>query len=424
MLFSEELRSSGEWKRKIEDKKVEYFHILSQLIAFPTVSPPARNTRQAQQYVADYLRRLGMEVDQWEIYPSDDNVVGRWRGTGGGRSLILNGHIDVASVAEDEGWHTPPFTLTVKDGRLYGRGVADMKGGLASGLFALALLKESGFVPKGDILFQSVIGEEVGEAGTQACVQRGYTADFAIVMDSSQMQIQGQGGVITGWIEIRSPQTFHDGMRAKLIHAGGRQFGASAIEKMVKVISALQELERHWAVMKSYPGFPPGMNTINPAVIEGGRHPAFVADQCRLWITVHFYPNETYESVAKEVEEHVLRMAAADPWLSQHPPRFRWGGSSMIEDRGEIFPALEVDWQHPGVRLLSQVHEEVSGLPAVHSMSSTVTDAGWLGRAGIPTVLYGPGSLEQAHAVNESIEWAELLQYTQTLVRFIEQWCG
>ena len=89
--------------------------------------------------------------------------------------------------------------------------------------------------------------------------------------------------------------------------------------------------------MKSYPGFPLGTNTINPAVIEGGRHAAFIADECRLWITVHFYPNETYEGVAKEIEEHILALAAADPWLKENPPVFEWGGTSMIEDRGRSF---------------------------------------------------------------------------------------
>lgn len=85
----------------------------------------------------------------------------------------------------------------------------------------------------------------------------------------------GQGGVITGWITIQSEETIHDGARSHIIHAGGGRHGASAIEKMVKIIQALQELERHWAVTKSYPSMPPGANTINPAVIEGGRHPGF-----------------------------------------------------------------------------------------------------------------------------------------------------
>lgn len=139
----------------------------------------------------------------------------------------------------------------------------------------------------------------MGEAGTLQCCKRGYDADFAVVVDTSDLHMQGQGGVITGWITVKSPQTFHDATRRQMIHAGGRLFGASAIEKMMKIVQSLQELERHWAVMKTYEGYPFGTTTINPAVIEGGRHAAFIADECRLWITVHFYPNETHEQIIK-----------------------------------------------------------------------------------------------------------------------------
>ena len=94
---------------------------------------------------------------------------------------------------------------------------------------------------------------------------------------------------------------------------------------MMKVIEGLQELERHWAITKSYPGFPPGSNTINPAVIKGGRHAALIADECRLWITVHYYPNESYEEVIKEIEEHLKMVAQGDVWLRENPPTFEWG---------------------------------------------------------------------------------------------------
>lgn len=274
------------------------------------------------------------------------------------------------------------------------------------------------------MIFQSVVGEEAGEAGTQACNERGYRADFALVPDTSDLAIQGQGGVITGWITIQSPQTFHDGVRARMIHAGGGVAAASAIEKMMKVIAALQELERHWAVTKAYPGFPPGANTINPAVIEGGRHAAFVADRCALWVTVHFYPDETYESVSAEVERHVLAAAAADPWLRDHPPAFRWGGRSMLEERGEVFPALPLDREHPAVRELAAACEATLGRPAELGMSSTVTDAGWLGHAGIPAAICGPGELRFAHAVDESVAVSQLLDAAKIYARFIAAWCN
>lgn len=411
----------------IASRKEELFALLAELVSHPTVSPPARNSDAAQTVLANRLAAIGFEVDRWTVYPGDDNVVGRLPGSASAQanSLIINGHIDVAEVGDDASWTYPPFSLTRgTDGRLYGRGVADMKGGLAASLFAIQMLREHGVELAGDLLFQSVIGEEAGEAGTLVALERGYQADYAVVVDTSNLHMQGQGGVITGWITIESPTTLHDGMRARTIHAGGGVRGASAIEKMAKIITALQELERDWAVMKAYPGFAAGSNTINPAVIEGGRHAAFIADRCALWITVHFYPNESYEQIIREIEDHVRRAAAADLWLRDHPPVFRWGGRSMIEERGEIFPSLELDTEHPALAQLQAAYESELGEAPVVDMSPTVTDAGWFAHAGIPAVLFGPGELKHAHAVDESIDPDQLVRFAQIMARFIANWCN
>lgn len=253
-----------------EKRRDDLIHIAERLIAFPTPAPPARNTAEAQKWVAGFLKETGCSVDMWDVYPEDPNVVGVLKGTDSNRhqSLILNGHIDVAEV-QGEDWDTDPFQPLVKDGMLIGRGAADMKGGLACVLFALQLIHDAGIKLAGDLIVQSVIGEEVGEAGTLECCKRGYYADFAVVADTSSLHIQGQGGVITGWIELKSKKTFHDGMRRNLIHAGGGAFGASAIEKMAKIITALGELERHWAVTKSYPALRPAPIQSTPPSLKG-----------------------------------------------------------------------------------------------------------------------------------------------------------
>lgn len=409
---------------EVEAREKELIELLTKLISYPTVSPPARNTNGVQDFIKGFLEDLGFKTDKWDVYPGDPNVVGILPGGSSSQynSLIVNGHVDVAEVGDDKEWDSSPFTAKIKDSSIYGRGVADMKGGVAASLIAIKVLKDLGISLQGDLQFQSVIGEEVGEAGTQACMERGYTADYAVVVDTSDLHIQGQGGVITGWISIQSKETYHDGLRRKMIHAGGGVNGASAIEKMMKIIAGLQELERHWAVMKSYEGFPAGTNTINPAVIEGGRHAAFIADRCALWVTVHFYPNEDYEAVIKEIEQHIDAVAASDPWLRENPPEFVWGGKSMIVDRGEIFPSLEVDRDHPGTRCITSSYEKCLTQKPTIGMSTTVTDAGWLGRAGIPTVIFGPGKLEDAHAVNERVEIRQLLDFTKVLAVFIAKW--
>lgn len=427
------VKERGLWKmgkgigtllEEVEKRQSELLDLLSTLVRFETPAPPARNTGDAQEFVGNYLEGLGYTVDKWDVYPGDPNVVGVKKGTQSDdyRSLIINGHMDVAEIREDEQWETNPFIPIIKEDVVIGRGTADMKGGLAGALFALKLLNDAGLELKGDISFQSVIGEEVGEAGTLQCCERGYTADFALVVDTSDLHIQGQGGVITGWITVKNPQTFHDATRRNMIHAGGGLNEASAIDKMTVLMRGLRELEDLWAVTKSYPGYPAGTNTINPAVIEGGRHAAFIADECRLWITVHFYPNETHEEVAKEIEEHLLRVAQADPWLRIHPPTFEWGGQSMIEDRGEIFPSLEIDKEHPGIRLLERQHETVHNQKSIVDVSPSVTDGGWFGHAGIPAAIYGPGDFFHAHAVNEQVSIKQLVSFTKTMLLFVYEW--
>lgn len=399
------------------------FEILNMLVEFNTESPPGRNTDPLQNEIELLLRDLGFSIQREHLYDNDSIIVATLKGEDPeAPKLILNGHVDVASVDDDQYWQYPPFKLTEVDGWLYGRGVSDMKGGMSSLFYVLERLNQEGHRPKGDIIVQSVVGEEVGEAGTKRACEIGPRGDLALVLDTSENQALGQGGVITGWITVKSKNTIHDGARSQMIHAGGGLFGASAIEKMTKVIQALNELESHWAVMKKSPGMPPGANTINPAVIEGGRHPAFIANECRLWITVHYLPNERYEDVVEEIEDYLNRVAEADVWMRENPLEFEWGGASMIEDKGEIFPSFTVPIEHPGFKQLEDAHQHVHGSALRHGMSTTVTDGGWIAHFDIPTILYGPGSLEEAHSVDEKVEKRELEQYSEVLYEFLKHW--
>lgn len=399
------------------------FEILNMLVEFNTESPPGRNTDPLQNEIELLLRDLGFSIQREHLYDNDSIIVATLKGEDPeAPKLILNGHVDVASVDDDQYWQYPPFKLTEVDGWLYGRGVRDMKGGMSSLFYVLERLNQEGHRPKGDIIVQSVVGEEVGEAGTKRACEIGPRGDLALVLDTSENQALGQDGVITGWIIVKSKNTIHDGARSQMIHAGGGLFGASAIEKMTKVIQALNELESHWAVMKKSPGMPPGANTINPAVIEGGRHPAFIANECRLWITVHYLPNERYEDVVEEIEDYLNRVAEADVWMRENPLEFEWGGASMIEDKGEIFPSFTVPIEHPGFKQLEDAHQHVHGSALRHGMSTTVTDGGWIAHFDIPTILYGPGSLEEAHSVDEKVEKRELEQYSEVLYEFLKHW--
>jgi acetylornithine deacetylase len=409
--------------RYLSDHEEDLYTLTERLVAFETPCPPGRNTEAIQEFLAGMLTAWGATVEVLPLYPGDVEVVARFPGHGAGRSLLINGHVDVAATAPGEAWSHPPFAPVRQNGRIYGRGATDMKGGIAAALMGLRAVLETSGRPRGDVFIHLVTGEEMGEGGTLLALDRTPPVEFALVPEPSGGELSlGQGGVITGWVTIQSPQTHHDAVRRRMIHAGGGLDGANAIEKMMKVLGGLQELERHWAVMKSHPGFPPGTTTMNPAAIEGGRHPAFVADRCALWITVHFYPRETAEGVTAEIERTVLAVAAADPWLRRHPPTFRWGGRSMIEDRGEVFPAFETNPEHPGVGLVAQAHRDVYGVAPRQRMSTGVCDAGWLAARGIASVVYGPGGWEQAHAVDEYVTTADLFACARVYARVIGAW--
>lgn len=398
--------------------------LLDRLISFETMSPPARNTVAIQRFLDDKLTKIGFKTKQEAFYDGDELLSAEKPGTDAANyhSLLLNGHVDVATV-DRQSWHTDPFKLVHEGDLLYGRGVSDMKGGISSFVYIFSLLQQLGIDLPGDLRFQSVVGEEAGEAGTKTLLKNGETADFAVVGDTSNLKFQGQGGVVTGWITLKSPHIYHDGNRAAMITTGGGLKAANMIEKMMVVIQALEKLEQYWGITKRYPGFAPGIDTINPAYIEGGLHPAYIPSVTKLWITVHFYPNENVDDITHEIEDQVLAAAKADPWLRDNLPTFTWGGDSLLVDKGEVFPSLELDPDHPGMKALESSFAEVAGKQPTLGMSPSVSDSGWFGYCHIPAVDFGPGTMEQAHSDNESLSFQQLLTYTKIMAAFIYDWC-
>lgn len=398
--------------------------LLDRLISFETMSPPARNTVAIQRFLDDELTKIGFKTKREAFYDGDELLSAEKEGTDAANyhSLLLNGHVDVATV-DRQSWHTDPFKLVRKGDLLYGQGVSDMKGGISSFVYIFSLLQQLGIELPGDLRFQSVVGEEAGEAGTKTLLKNGETADFAVVGDTSNLNFQGQGGVVTGWITLKSPHIYHDGNRAAMITTGGGLKAANMIEKMMVVIQALEKLEQYWGITKRYPGFAPGIDTINPAYIEGGLHPAYIPSVTKLWITVHFYPNENVDDITHEIEDQVLAAAKADPWLRDNLPTFTWGGDSLLVDKGEVFPSLELDPDHPGMQALESSFVEVAGKQPTLGMSSSVSDSGWFGYYHIPAVDFGPGTMEQAHSDNESLSFQQLLTYTKIMAAFIYDWC-
>jgi acetylornithine deacetylase len=408
--------------RAMDARQADLADLLATLVRFETDNPPGGNETPAQRWMAERMQKLGLDVDLFDALPGRPNAVGVWKGNGGGRSVILNGHVDVAEIRQRAAWQRDPFDPVIEGRTMYGRGTSDMKSALAAYLFVVQQLEAAGARLQGDVIIQSVMGEEAGEPGARACTERGYRADFAIVGEATRArQVLAAVGTMNLRITIRSPYTLHLHARRLALHAGGGLEGANCLEKMAtRIIPALGDLEREWAVFKRHPAIPPAQTLINPFSIRGGGNPFFLPDECILHAIVLYLPNESQDEVRRQVEEQVRRAAELDPWLRKYPPEVEWNPAECPV----AFLPSDVDPEHPGVRTLLEAGREVMGEPLqVGGGRGAVCDSGWIAKGGTPTVVWGPGDVYWAHRVDERVDLDDVLAYAKVLGLFLLRWC-
>jgi acetylornithine deacetylase len=421
--------------------EAELQSLLRDLVAFRTESQAKEAThfpeeaRRCIGYVSDFLTARGFEIDGWDVgpsvtFPAHPLIVARRPGSGGGRSVAFNAHVDVVPVGDTSSWSQEPFGGEVVDGRLYGRGATDMKGGLAAAMWAVAVALDQGLEPRGDIVFHVVSDEEVVGNGTREIVERAPACDVAISLEPTELRLcAAEGGLVHFRIEVEGEEA-HASTRYLSVHAGGKQGGGvNAIEKTLKLVAALQELERQWGNAKSHPILPPGYDTLSPGIIVGGpgggsdgrlnlfSNAGTAPNYCSVEYNMWWYPDESYDDVRAEVEEVVAAVASTDPWLREHPPRFTWKLGSIY------FPPLDVPLDHPAVSALASCLEEV-GLDPTPSGFGAATDLAWYGERKLPGIICGPGRLAQCHVADEYIETEQLLLASQVYAQLLVEWCG
>jgi len=415
--------------------------LLRDLIAFRTESQAKEAThfpaeaRRCIDYVSGFLSALGFEIEGWDVGPSatfdaHPLIVARLPGSGGGHSLAFNGHVDVVPVGDRSAWSADPFVGEFVDGRLYGRGATDMKGGIAAALWATKVALEQGLRPRGDIVFHVVSDEEVVGNGTREIVERAPSADITLSLEPTELKLcAAEGGLVHFRIEVDGVEA-HASTRYLSVHAGGRGGGGvNAVEKTIKLIVALQELERQWANAKSHPILPPGFDTLSPAIIVGGpgggsdgrlklfSNAGTTPNYCSVEYNMWFYPDESLEDVRAEVEEAVAAVCSTDPWLSEHPPRFTWKLGHIY------FPPLDVPLDHPAVRTLAECLGSV-GLEATPQGFGAATDLAWYGERSLPGIICGPGRLAQCHVADEYLDTEQLLLAAQVYALMLTEWCA
>jgi acetylornithine deacetylase len=344
----------------------------------------------------------------WDV-SGKRNVLATWdSGAGSGRSLILNGHVDVVPPAAESLWTRPPFAPWIDGDWLYGRGAGDMKAGLAALAGAVRGLRSLDVAPLGAVHLQSVVEEECTGNGALACVLSGPTADACVLTEPFPDHVMtSQVGVLWAHVEIV-------GRPAHAGHPG--TLGYNAIDAAANVTRALRALE---AEMNASP--PPPFDVfehpinLNPGVIRGGDWTSTVAAQCMVSYRLAQYPGEDPAQLRARLEQTVHAAAADDPFLSEHPPTIRYDGFSC--------EGFTLSSDEPVVGALSEAHRRVCGTALAPGATTATTDARHYVRAGIPAVCFGP-SAEHIHGIDERVSIASMVRTAQVLAAFIQDWCG
>ena len=399
--------------------------LLSRLVAEPSL---LGDEAGAQRLVVQQFRQLGLRIDEFEIdedkirdhpgyspsivsYAGRRNVVGvhQPKGPVRGKSLILNGHIDVVPVGAQRLWTRSPFEPWIDGDKLHGRGSGDMKAGIVAYCMAFEALRKLGCEPAAPVFLQSVIEEECTGNGALACLVQGYKGDAALIPEPIPGIMTSQMGVM--WVAIE--------VLGLPVHAAVAQTGVAAIEFAQYLCARLKELEAQWnEPANRHPHYAKHDHPINFNIgkLCGGEWASSVATQCRADVRIGFYPGMKPAQVRALVEA-VIKAA-----YEAHPKK----ASVRYELIYEGFQAegMLVDMNQPMIDTLKACHHEVAGGQMELIASTATTDARFFQLyGGIPATCYGPVS-GNTHGIDEWVSIDSMMEVTQVLALFMARWCG
>ncbi|MBV8953795.1 MAG: ArgE/DapE family deacylase [Solirubrobacterales bacterium] len=420
--------------QRVAERETELVELLRSLINFNTIThsdgAPARQEAELQQLLAARLERCGAQATLFEpdrtalgdrlivperfSFAGRPQLVARFAGAGGGRTLLLNGHIDVVDAEPYAAWSSDPFVASIHGGAVWGRGACDMKGGVACMVIAAEVLAELDAPLAGDLVVNTVTDEESTGAGGLAAA-RMLKADAAIVPEPSSLQVAVacRGSLLLALTVEGRPG--HAGTPPGDPALGG---AVNAVEKTAYMIEALRRLREEWALRPPHPYL--AAADCVPTVISGGEWIVSYPGRCRLECHLEYLPTpeggDPAPRVRREVEEWIARAAAADTWLREHPPAVEWLAGSV--------PPAQVSPDEPIVQTLIGV-ERAAGRAGRISGFDNWHDGAWLIlEAGIPTVCFGPRGLSVAHTVDEHVPIADLVSCAQAIALSALRFCG
>ena len=367
-----------------EDRQDELVSLVQKLVRIQSLSGDKDRLSEIGRILAEEMRKSGLAVDLLEAEEGLTNVVGRYNGSKEAPTLLFNGHTDVVPVQNRDAWEKDPYEADIIDGRIYGRGACDMKGGLAAMILAARIVLS--LIPEynGNLVLTATVDEETGGfKGMKYIVEQGITADMGIVCEPSEFMITN---VCKGllWLRLRT--------KGKSAHGSMPEKGINAIYKMARIIEALEghrfDVSTHEMV---------GDPTINVGVIRGGVKPNVIPDMCESEIDVRYLPCQTHKNIMEELEKKIGQLKKDDPQIEAELELIRYRSS------------VEVRKDEPVVTLIADALRRVTGKDPEYKGMPSPGDSEYLVRAGIPSVMFGPGSEELCHVDNEWIAIQDLV---------------
>lgn len=356
------------------------------LVQISTENPPG-NEKAAAQFLKPLLAKMGFETKTVLSPKGRWNIVAERRWGKGGRTLIFNGHLDVVPAGNPSQWKYPPFEGKLSKGKIYGRGASDMKSGIASFIHALSMIDRSKIrLHQGGVVLHLVSDEEShGRQGMGFLTQRGgIRGDAALVGEPTDLQpVIAQKGAL--WLRVST--------LGKSAHGSRPHLGVNAVEKMMKLMERLNSVP----LEKEHPLL--GKPTLNIGTIHGGTKINIVPDRCEIEADRRMLPGEKKEEVLREMKETLHSLHSGDPHFQYQMEEIDFAEPSEVNPEEEIVK-IAVD----------AIQEVVGTKPSLRAFSGFTDSRFYINQCHIPTLVFGPGQVDQSHTTDESVEVEALVQ--------------
>ena len=386
-VYTNYIDLNSDIKSKIKEEEIT--NLAQELIKIP--SDETAGEKEVCEYLESYLKSLGMKVRLQEVLPNRPNIIAEVIGDEVGKSIMFNGHVDTVPVGDIKKWSMDPYSAIIKDNKLFGRGSTDMKGAIASMIIAMKFIMNNVEKFNGKIIFTGVMAEETTGLGTQKIVEENIKADMAVVGEPSDEKIyRAHKG--TMWFNLST--------YGKLEHSSeSNSESNNAIINMMKLIMEINEISKELETIENnLVGHP----SINIGLIDGGTKQNMIADSCRISIDRRTLPEEKTDEILDKL-------------------RIRLDGLRSLDDR--LTFDLEIDTIREAVEVAEseQIVQEVKNAlnkvinknPTISGMKATTDMSILVNQGNIPSVIYGPGFIKQAHTVDEFIEVKRLVESSQ-----------